>query len=63
MEHTRKLKFSDYAHLQSINKIFQFCHAQVFLCNVGEVYIFEHPSLEHARGLILSDYVLLAWVI
>ena len=34
------------------------------MCNVGKVYIFEHrlyvSALEHARTLILSNYVLLA---
>ena len=36
----------------------------MILCNVGEVYIFEHgcyiSALEHARMLILTSYVLLA---
>ena len=53
-----------HAHLQSMNCIFQYRRARVFLCNVGEVYIFEHglyiSALEHARMLILSNYVLLA---
>ena len=48
----------------SVNQKFQYCHARVILYNVEEVYIFEHglfiSALEHARRLILSDYVLLA---
>ena len=51
-------------HLSSVNQIFQYSHAQVILCNVGQVYIFEHrlyiSALEHARMLMLSDYILLA---
>ena len=38
----------------------------MILCNVGEVYIFEHgvyiAALEHARMLILSNYVILAMI-
>ena len=38
----------------------------LILCNVGEVYIFEHglyiSACENARKLILSDYVLPASV-
>ena len=62
--HTRKLEFSSYVHLPSINKIFPYHQAQVILCNEGDFYIFEPKLyisvLEHARMLILSNYVLLA---
>ena len=59
----RKIKFSSYVHLPSINKMFQHHYASVILCNVGEVIILEHgcyiSALEHVRKLILSSYVLL----
>ena len=38
-DHARKLVFSSYVHLPSINKISQYPYARVILCNVGEVYI------------------------
>ena len=38
----RKLKFSSYVHLPSINKIIQYRYALVILCSVGEVIIFKH---------------------
>ena len=64
--HAKKLEFSNYAHLPSINKMFQYCYARVILCNVGEVYIFElgyyYSGLGHVRVLILSSYVLLACI-
>ena len=51
MDHHRKLKFSSYVHLPSINKIFPFRYASVILCSVREVIIFEHgcyiSALEH----------------
>ena len=63
MDHARKVKFSSYVHLLSINKMFQYRYALVILCNVGEVINFEHgcyiPALEQTRKLILSIYVLL----
>ena len=62
-DHARKLRFSNYVYLPSINEIFQYHYASVILCNVGEVIIFEHglyiSALEHIRMLILSSYVLL----
>ena len=64
MDHARKLKFSSYVHLSSINKIFQYRYARVILCSVREVIIFEHgcyiSAVEHVSMLILSIYVLLA---
>ena len=46
--------------------MFQYRDARVFLCNVGEVYIFEFgcyiSALGHVRVLILSSYVLLACI-
>ena len=61
-----KLQFSYDVHLPSINKIFLYRHNGVILWNVGEVYSFEHgfyiSSLEHARMLIFSNYVLLAFI-
>ena len=51
----RKLKFSSYGHLLSVNQILQYRHPQLILCNVGEVYIFEHglciSALEMNRKL------------
>ena len=59
--HARKLKFSIYVHLPPTNKRLQHSHACVILCNVQEVYIFNHKlyisALEHFRMLILSSYV------
>ena len=44
--------------------MFTYRYAQVILCSVGEVNIFEHGcyilALEHIRLLILGIYVLLA---
>ena len=61
--HAMKLQLSRYVHLLSINQIFQFCHARVILCNIGEVYIFEGglyiSVLEHPRMLSLGNNVLL----
>ena len=61
--HARKLKFSSYVHLPSINKTFQYRYALVILGGVGEVIIFEHgfciSALAHIRMLILSICVLL----
>ena len=66
MDYGRKIKFSSYVHLPSINKMFQYRYACLILCSVGEVIIFEHgcyvPALEHVRKLILSSYVLLACI-
>ena len=46
--------------------MFEYRHAWLILCNVGEVYIFEHgryiSALEHTRMLILSSYILLACI-
>ena len=46
--------------------MFEYHHVSVILCNVGEVYILEHglniSAFEHARMLILSNYVLLAFI-
>ena len=42
MDHARKVKFSNYVHLLSINKMFQYRYALVILSNVGEVINFEH---------------------
>ena len=36
--HDRKLKFSIYVHLPSVNQIFHYRHARIILCNVGEVF-------------------------
>ena len=61
--HARKLKFSSYVHLPSINKTFQYHYALVILAGVGEVIIFYHrcciSALAHVRMLILSICVLL----
>ena len=66
MDHARKLKFSSYVHLASINKTFQYRYARVILCNVGQVITFEHgryiSALKHIRMLILSSCVLLACI-
>ena len=40
--HASILKFSSYIHPLSVNQIFQYRHARMILCNVGEVYIFEY---------------------
>ena len=57
LDHSRKLKFSNYVHLPSTNKISKYRYAWVILCNVGEVYIFELGcyilALEHDRKLWL----------
>ena len=62
----RKLKFSSYVHLPSMNKLFQYRDASVILCNVGEFSVLERgcyiSALEHVRMLILSIYVLLACI-
>ena len=58
-DHARKLKFSIYVYLPSINKMFSYRYAWLILCSVGEVIIFEHgcyiSDLEHVRTLILSN--------
>ena len=63
MDHARKLKFSSYVHLPSINEMCQYRYASV---NLRKVIIFEHgcyiPALEHVRMLILSSYVLVACI-
>ena len=57
-DYARKLKFSSYVDLPSINKMFQYRYAWVILWGVGEVIIFEHgcyiSALAHIRMLILS---------
>ena len=62
-DHARKLKFSSYVHLTSINKTFQYRYARVILGGVGEVIIFEHgcciSTLAHIMMLILSICALL----
>ena len=62
-DQARKLKFSSYVHLPSVNKIIQYRYARVNLLGVGEVIIFEHgcyiTALAHIRMLIFSIYVLL----
>ena len=59
-EHAKKLKFSSYVHLPSMNQMLQYQYACVILCNVGEVIIFEHglyiSALEYTR--MLSSHVL-----
>ena len=64
--HARNLKSNIYVHLLSVNQIFQHRHTRVILCNVGEVYIFEHgcsiSALEQACMLLSSNYVLLAFL-
>ena len=61
--HPMKLKFSSCVHLASVNQIFQYHNARMILYDVGEVYIFEHglyiSTLEQARMVILSNYVIL----
>ena len=42
MDQARKLKFSRYVHLQSMNKIFQYHYARLILCSEGKDIIFEH---------------------
>ena len=53
MDPARKLKFSSYAHLPSVNKMFQYRYAWVILRSVEEVIILEHGcyilALEHTR--------------
>ena len=61
-DHARKLNFSSYVHLPSINKKFQYRYAWVILCSVGDVNIFEHSAIFHFKTfmiLILRSYVLL----
>ena len=57
-DHARKLKFSSYAHLPSINKMFQNSYVWVILCNVGEISIFMDGcyilGLEYIRMFILA---------
>ena len=66
MEHARKLNFSNYVYLISINKMFQYRYARVILCSEGELIIFEHgcyiSALECIRMLVLSIYVFLACI-
>ena len=53
--HARKLKFTSYIYLLSLNQIFQYRQVGVILCNVGEVLhvLFEHglyiSVLKHVR--------------
>ena len=64
MDNARKLKFSSYVHLPSINKNVSISLRLSDYVHVGEVIIFVHgcyiSGLEHIRMLILSNYVLLA---
>ena len=57
----KKLNFSNYVLLPSINK---FLLCRVNLCNIAEVYIFKHGrcilALEQVRMLILRNYIFLA---
>ena len=66
MDHARKLKFTCYVHLPSINKNVQYRCPSLIVCSVEEVIIFKHlcyiSALEHIRMLILSSYVLLACI-
>ena len=66
MDQARKLKLSSYVHLPIINKMVQYSYVRVIPCSVGDVIIFEHgcyiSALEHIRMLILSSYVLLAYI-
>ena len=66
MDHARKLKFSSYVHLPSINKMFPYCYTLVILCSVEEVIIFEHrryiSALKHISMLLVSRYILLACI-
>ena len=60
MNHARKLKFSSYVHLQSVNKMFSYCYTSVILCSVGEVISFVHDwnyisALEQVRMLKCSS--------
>ena len=53
--HARKLKFSSYVYLQSVNKMVQYRHALMILCNEREVYIFKderYTLWEHVKMLI-----------
>ena len=63
VDHARKLKFSIYVHLPSINKIFQYRCTWVILWGVGQFIIFEHgfyiSALVRIGMLILRIYVLL----
>ena len=63
MDHARKLKFSSYVHLPSINEMFDIV---TLVSNVGEVIMFEHghyiSALEHIRMVIFSSYVPLACI-
>ena len=47
--------------LAGYDKMFQYRHSKVILCNVGEDNIFEHgcyiSALEHVRIYILGNYV------
>ena len=57
-DYSRKLKFSSYVHLPSINKMLQYHYARMILFSEGEVSIFEDVSyilgLELIRMLILT---------
>ena len=45
MDHARKLKFSSYVYLPSINKMFSYRYASVILCSVEEVIILDVISM------------------
>ena len=63
MDHARKLKFSVFVYLPSLNKMFQNGLRLSDSVHVEEILIFEHecyiPALGHIRMLILSIYVLI----
>ena len=54
-----KIEDKKSSFLPSANKMFQYHHALVILCSVGEFHILQHghynSALEHVRVLILSD--------
>ena len=54
LDHAKKLTLGSYFQLLRINKMFEYRHACVILCNVG--YFFGHgryiSALEHFRMLI-----------
>ena len=46
MDHARKLKFTGYVHLPSINKTVQYRCASVILCSVEDVIIFKNAIFQ-----------------
>ena len=42
MDQSRKVKFSSYVNLLSVNKMFQYRYACVILCSAEEGIIFDH---------------------